>query len=565
MEQEESRPRAPIGPARLGKKFEDYLLQEYNVNEVLSESAIRLLDSDDTIDRILAKNNVSATTLHNFTRLVLVPDRLLTLQGTPIMPALMELFAAYTFDHKIYEYEFGFHCTEAILFALGIGALIEANTLHDYVAEIKMLLGPPTRLPHDILWRYFSLAFQKSKGSIEMSYWGFQSSTMRLVPSLGGFTMADYYYIMNLTWYCRKEMFWSHTITGVSPGWCYGICILWLFNLFISRDDEMTARLYALAIRLELNDPRDEFGLLCEVLWMIRKTPSHPNGGYPSSLPTDKEDAKLILRKYYPYIILPGRRSGHTLPHLMQWAGDVVIWLKELEFYLEFLNTHLRILWSAILETEEPADKRGGDPIHITNLFAFADSTVKIVGPIIKNATPEERTTCFDALFGKGDFVNLMGRATLWCTRANYDIEIEQITGMVTGQLTKLHGSLAELVSISEAFLSDSEQATSYNPSIRADWIKVLDFLEAFQVYKPASRQTICTYLDSARTAWKEFGRMVPYVSIPQCANPKCGKLDPTTACTRCSKALYCNKQCQRHHWNYRAMGLAHSFSCGAN
>ncbi|KAG9075633.1 hypothetical protein FS749_012681 [Ceratobasidium sp. UAMH 11750] len=360
-------------------------------------------------------------------------------------------------------------------------------------------------------------------------------------------------------------MFWSHTITGVSPGWCYGICIFWLLNDHMSRDDEITARIYTIALRLELNDPRDEFNFLHQILSLTSRTPSHPDGGYQDGVPVDKEDAKLVLRKYYPYILLPGRRSWKTLSHLMRWTCEIAIWLKELEFYLEFLNAHLRILWSGILEDENSQDERGGDRINITNLFVFADLTVKIIRFIIKSATPEERVVCFDALFTKGDFVNLMGRATLWCTRAGYDIDDEQMTGIVTRELKTMHRSLTEVVCISETFVSDSERATPYNPAIRADWIKILNFLEDFRIYNPTSRQTLCNYLDTARTVWKEFGRMVPYVSVRQCANPDCGKLDPTTACTRCSKTLYCNKQCQRHHWNYRAVGRAHSFSCGTN
>ncbi|KAG9077810.1 hypothetical protein FS749_010242, partial [Ceratobasidium sp. UAMH 11750] len=83
----------------LGKRLKDYLLQEYNTNEVLSDSAVEALNSSNTIKKILARDNVTATTLRNLIQLPLVPARLLSLEGTRIIPVLMGLYRDYCQDH----------------------------------------------------------------------------------------------------------------------------------------------------------------------------------------------------------------------------------------------------------------------------------------------------------------------------------------------------------------------------------------------------------------------------------------------------------------------------------
>ncbi|KAG8761921.1 hypothetical protein FRC12_009267 [Ceratobasidium sp. 428] len=88
----------------LGKNLDDYLLHDYNPKELPPNSLLQRLDSDSTLKRILAKDNVTAMTLYDLTRLVLVPNRLLSFPGTRIMPALMDLLRSYSRHHQVCYY-----------------------------------------------------------------------------------------------------------------------------------------------------------------------------------------------------------------------------------------------------------------------------------------------------------------------------------------------------------------------------------------------------------------------------------------------------------------------------
>ncbi|KAG9081675.1 hypothetical protein FS749_007471 [Ceratobasidium sp. UAMH 11750] len=531
----------------LGKKLEDYLLHDYNPKEVLPGSLVQLLDSDYTVNKILAKKDVAAKTLHDLTRLVLVPTRLLSLRGTRILPALMDLFGSYCQHHRPYEYEFGFYCVEAILFTLGIAVLGKTDALKMYVHEAMALSSQaPARLLHEMMEKCLGPSLQMCEKPDKRNeiLWGFDSLTQTLAPALGGFTLDDLHYIINAVWEDRKQMFWAHTITGVSPGWRYGIFILFLFHRRKLRNYTLVPKIYAVAMRLELSSPQDEYHLLDLVLEMTCTTPSSPSGLYPENDIIDTEDAKLVLRKYHPWIILLDQKYWKTSNLCTLWAGSIVLQLNELEFYLEMLKSHLRVIWSGILEHDEHTREL----TKTTPLLLFINTTLKYIEFIINKAVPEDRTACINMLFTGGDFVNLMGRTLLWFPRfAEMYASNEEIFGGLKGQLEMFNEALVVLARATGPLVSHSAIGNSYTFNIWADRTKVLMFLQySYQTYLTTNDQTLCAYLKAAKNTWEEFGRMVPYVSDQYCANPDCRGPGPAMSCTRCCKVRYCNQKCQK-------------------
>ncbi|KAG8680630.1 hypothetical protein FRC08_016134 [Ceratobasidium sp. 394] len=533
----------------LGKKLKDYLLQEYNTNEVLSDSAVEALNSSNTIKKILARDNVTATTLRNLIRLPLVPARLLSLEGTRIIPALMGLYRDYCQDHAPYEYEFGFYCIEAIMFILGIGLLVSADGLRSYVAQAKRIPSPkPTRRLHILLEEHLDPHFRKDETSENEVYylWGFNQSTQTLASSLGGFTADDFRYLINTIWKHRKPMFWAYSITSTSPAWCYGIYVLWLVNTHILKDKALFPKIFALGFRLELSSVSHQYNVLSRVIHRAGWA-----GSYKHSA-VDSEDARLMIKEYYRYLTSRLQRDWRTVPFCMLSIYEIVAELNDFEVFREHLKSHLRILWSHGVLLDDNWTRTSTEECfqNKQSLMHFADATVRLIRTTIHKASPEESTVYISILFTSGDFVNLMARFLLgFVPPSNSAVPLEQFIANLANQLKNFNESLVDFAAMLATEVSDSEKAFAYNLGLRADWIKVLNFLrERQQALDVESQPALAGYIATLRGVWTKFGRMVPYVSSTQCANPDCGQLNPPMKCGRCNQALYCNQECQKRY-----------------
>ncbi|KAG8725515.1 hypothetical protein FRC09_013754 [Ceratobasidium sp. 395] len=535
----------------LGKKLDDYLLNDYHPKQLPPDSLLQRLDSDDTIQKILAKDNVTAATLHDLTRLVLVPNCLLSLRGTQIMPALMELFHSYTRDHQPYEYEYGLHCVEAILFALLIGILAgipagRSTVLEIYVYENQVLSSRTPSFFHNMLEKSLGVTLELCGEVDERNeiFWGFNASTRTLVPVLGGFTIDDLHYFIGAIWEGRKHMFWAHTIIGVPALWRCGIAVLSLFHRRTQRNHELTPKIYALAMRLELNCREDKYHLLDLALDITSKFPNASAGVHPGDSVVDIEDAKLVLRKYYPWIVVLDRRRWRTLSHCVLTAGSIVIQLYNLELHLEFLKAHLRVIWSEVLRHDiNPGDMNEGTP-----LLVFTISTLKHIECMITKNKTENMLACIDQLFAEGDFVNLMGRILLSFRHfANFTTS-HQETKDLTQQFDILDDIFTTLAQTTGFVVSPLLIKTSHAFNIRADWNKIMAFFKySPQLPHVENDQTPLTYFDKkSKVIWEVFERMIPYVLDLYCANPDCGRINPSMECARCHTMRYCNTGCQQ-------------------
>ncbi|KAG8743158.1 hypothetical protein FRC12_015118 [Ceratobasidium sp. 428] len=551
----------------LGKKLDDYLLHDYNPNELPPDSLLQRLDSGSTIKRILAKDNVTAATLYELTRLVLVPNRLLSFEGTRIMPALMDLLRSYSRHHQPYDYEYGFHCVEAILFTLLIGVLAaKAQVLQVYVDETMTISSQASTFSlHDAIDQCLGPALEMCQEVNELNetFWGFDSSTHSLVPTLGGFTVDDLHYFVNAIWGSRKQMFWAHTITGASALWRCGIYVLCLFHRRTMRSHELMPKLYNIALRLEFNSPEDNFHLLDFVLKVNSNIPLSLSGKSPldniMDSVVDEEDARLLLRKYHPWVILLEERHWNTLNLCAFSASNVVLLLNDLELHLEFLKSHLRVIWSGVLRHDE----RPGEKKKTTPLILFTITTLKHIEFMVTKNLLENVPPCIDMLFTEGDFVNLMGRSLLWFSRFVDIYSSKKDIGGLMSQLDMLQETLIELTRATGPLVSNLLIVTPRPFDIWADWNKTWVFFQySRQMHLSRNNRTLSTYLDTMTKAWKEFGKMMPNVLDLYCANPDCGRIDPTVQCAQCHTVRYCNKRCQYHHWYYPAFERSHSLAC---
>ncbi|KAG8707406.1 hypothetical protein FRC09_001840 [Ceratobasidium sp. 395] len=547
----------------LGKNLDDYLLHDYNPKELPPDSLLQRLDSDSTLKRILAKDNVTATTLYDLTRLVLVPNRLLSFEGTRIMPALMDLLRNYSRHHQPYDYEYGFYCVEAILFTLLIGVLAaKARVLQMYVDETMTVFGQASALSlHDAIDQCLGPAPEMCQEVNERneSFWSFDASTHTLVPTLGGFTIDDLHYFVNVICGSRKQMFWAHTITGVSALWRCGIFVLCLFHRRIMRNHELMPKFYNLALRLVFNCPEDKFHLLDFVLKINSKIPPSLDGKYSINSIVDKEDAKLLLRKYHPWVILLEQRYWNTLNLCALSASNIVLQLNDLELHLEFLKSHLRVIWSGVLRHDE----QPGDTKNTTPLILFTVTTLKHIEFMVTRNLLENIPPCIGMLFTEGDFVNLMGRSLLWFPRFADIYSSNKEIGGIMSQFEMLHETLIELARATGPLVSNLLIVTPRPFDIWADWNKTRVFFQySQQMHLSRSNRTLHTYFNMMTKAWEEFGQMMPKVLDLYCANPDCGRIDPALQCAQCRTVRYCNKRCQYHHWYYPAFERSHSLGC---
>ncbi|KAG8704877.1 hypothetical protein FRC08_001996 [Ceratobasidium sp. 394] len=352
-------------------------LLQYSTVEVPSDSLIQSLYSEDTIGKILAKEGVTATTFHNLIRLLLVPSQLLSLQGTQILATLMSLLRQYCQDHRPYENEYGFYCIGAIMFVLGIAVLAESKFLKQYVDQTTALPGPRhTRSDYTMLGDCVA-QFLPTAQRAETA-WGLDIATRTLSPSLGGFTTSDLRFVVNLLWQNRKQMLWAHALAGTSPGWWYGIYLLWVFNEHTLRDHTLTNRIYAIALRVEVNSSWDKHDLLDKAIFTIRTTQRlRSDDMRTATRPIDDEDAKLALSKYYQYIMAYNRRDRQTLGLCIMWAGDLIFWLDNLDVYLEYLRSHLEVLWAGVLKEDSTLDRMVEGTVEQASLVFLAELALK--------------------------------------------------------------------------------------------------------------------------------------------------------------------------------------------
>lgn len=124
----------------------------------------------------------------------------------------------------------------------------------------------------------------------------------------------------------------------------------------------------------------------------------------------------------------------------------------------------------------------------------------------------------------------------------------ELLLGVATQEIKGVLGSLPTLAATAAPLVAASESIATYDPAIRADWIKISDFLREFKVNGTAHSKVLNTYLDTCRNVWDRFERMVPYASRCKCASPGCAKLDPHIACKGCVAVLYCSSKCQERY-----------------
>ncbi|KAG8707405.1 hypothetical protein FRC09_001839, partial [Ceratobasidium sp. 395] len=447
---------------------------------------------------------------------------------------------------QLYDYEYGFYCVEAILFTLLIGILAgKAEVIQTYIDEFTTALGQvPAFSLHDSIGQSLGPIFEMC-GEVDErneSFWGFDASTHTLVPTLGGFTVDDLHCFINTVWGSRKHMFWAHTITGVSALWHCGIFVLSLFHRRTMRNHELVPKLYNLALRLEFNTLEDEFRLLDLVLDINSETPSSPDGSYSADSIVDKEDAQLLLRKYHPWVILLEERHWRTLNLCSLTASKMVLQLNDLDLELEFLKSHLRVIWSGFLRHDEcrwDINKTGP-------LMLFTITTLKHIQYMLTRSHLENIPPCINMLFTECDFVNLMGRLFLWFPRfADVFSSNEDIDGLVS-QFETLHETLIELVRARGSLALTFFLVTPRPFDIWADWNKTWVFLQYSQhINRSENNQALHAYLGTTTKAWEEFGQMMPKVLDLYCANPDCGRRDPAMQCAECRTTRYCNKRCQ--------------------
>ncbi|KAG8725520.1 hypothetical protein FRC09_013759 [Ceratobasidium sp. 395] len=409
-----------IPESYLGKKLKDYLLQEYNTNETLSKAAVRHLGLAITTETILINDNVTAAVLHNLIRLPLDPMHLILLRGTRIIPRLMKLFRRYCRAHKPFEYEFGFHCIEAIMFALGIGLLAEADGLSSYVVKAQTMAksGPkPTRSFHVLLEESLGPIFRTNETPEDEKYflWGLDDPKQRLAPLLGGFTMDDIRYIVET--FNGPPRFTVDRLTE-------------LLNIH-SRDDTLFYKLGVVAFRLELGSLSHKYDVLDRVIRQTDSTIDRPDAEETMNV-VDQEDAKLVLTEYYRYITFRQQRNWRTVPLCAARTISFVQRLNDFESLKEYITSHIGALWTAeLLLAETLPGTNPEDYIkNRTDLVTFGHAVVLLIGGTLVQAQPEHQIPLSSLLFTSGDFANLMGRLFLSFSRPPGNPElIEQTLG----------------------------------------------------------------------------------------------------------------------------------------
>ncbi|KAG8680399.1 hypothetical protein FRC09_018275, partial [Ceratobasidium sp. 395] len=227
----------------------------------------------------------------------------------------MSLLRSHCRRCRPFDDEYGFSCFEAIVFVLGIGVLAESRYLNQYIEEAAKLPGPRSTHSDYITMVDCVEQFLPSEDQQTNTAWGFDATSQMLAPALGGFTMSDLRFVVNTLWENRKPMFSAHTIAGTSPGWWCGLYLLWIFNERTLKDHALTDRIYAVALRLEVNSSGDKPDLLNKAMFaLFQKTTRERLSLMKAALtPVDAEDAEHVLAKYYQYVHDYHRRTQPTL------------------------------------------------------------------------------------------------------------------------------------------------------------------------------------------------------------------------------------------------------------
>ncbi|QRV87148.1 hypothetical protein RhiJN_15166 [Ceratobasidium sp. AG-Ba] len=405
----------------LGKKLKEYLLQDYNPDEMLLNIEVDNHAVESTVNSILTGNDVTFATLRDLIRLPAIPRASTFLRGTPTIPTLMGYLRQYCQYHEPYDYEFGFHCIEAILFALGFGLMEEANLLPNYNLEVQRIIDHPKatlRQLHlaiaELLTRYITQDDGPDDGpeSINDNLWGFDYPTQTLVPILGGLTIEDLQYFTNILWNNRKQMFWAYSAASASPGWGCTLFFFSLVNRHVLQDTELCTKVYNLAFRVSLSSSTHKYDLLDRVLHKAYVIFQPPHGRISGAV--DKEDAVLMAREYHRYITSRNRRHHRSGIYCTLWAHNTIRGLNSFDMNCEHIKALIDSLWAngvlaghdiLLADIEEYFDAQAP-------LIKYMEFVLRGINNIIAIARPSHRVAYFRILF-QADFVNLLGRLLL--------------------------------------------------------------------------------------------------------------------------------------------------------
>ncbi|KAG8750684.1 hypothetical protein FRC12_012764 [Ceratobasidium sp. 428] len=532
------------------------------MDEVLSEPLLQSLYSDNPIDKILSKKDVTTTTLQNLIRLLLVPTQLLLLEGTKIIPALMDLLRKHCQRSTPYNSEYGFYCVEAIIFALGIGVLADSKILKQYVDQAGKLPAP--RNAHD---NYVTLgdcvAQFIPKGPDSATEWVLRMPAQTFAPSLGGFTTDDLRYLVDILFQDRKQMFRAHTIAGTSPGWWYVLFLLWLFNQYTLPDRTLMDRIYAIALRIEVNSSWDKHDLLERLILMIGTNLQQTESTQASVRAVDPEDASIILSGYYQYITTYDKRNAEVLGLVIMWAGDTVCGRNDLDMRLEYLKSYLDVLWEGVVREDDALDRMVDGTTEATeqaSLGFLAGHFLKLTKLIIAKESQDGQYRCIRLLLEEGDFINLMGRIILWFTR--FDVS-GGVLEVAADQAMEFNVALMELASSVKPTHKKTYRPVPYILEATMDWLKLAyHFEDAVKICSP-NNQARYYYMHTAQASWWTVRDMIPVMFAARCHNPTCNKENPQFICARCRTAPYCSRECQEHDWDDLSTRRPHWLECG--
>ncbi|KAG8759022.1 hypothetical protein FRC12_009865 [Ceratobasidium sp. 428] len=535
-------------------------LREFRMGEALSEPLLQSLYSDDPIEKILSKKDVTTTTLQNLIRLLLVPTQLLPLEGSHIIPALMDLLRRHCKHNRPYDSEYGFYCVEAILFTLGIGILAESKFLKQYIDQTANL---PT--PRNTRGDYVTLGDCVAQFLPKDQHTGvarvFHTPTQTLAPSLGGFTTEDLCYLVNVLFQDRKQMFRAHTIAETSPGWWYTVYLMLLFNEYTLRDHGLGDKIYDIALRVELNSTWDKHDLLDKVILMTGTNPQQFECTQASATAMDPEDASLVLGGYYQYITKHDKRNTEVLGLIILWAGDITCGRNDLDMHLEYLISHLDVLWEGVVRGDDTLGRMAEGTTYPASFILLAEHFLKFTRYMIAKQSQDGQYRCVEMLLKEGDLINLTGRIILWFTR--FDVSLDEILEIATQQ-AKLNAALVELASSIKLIHERTHRPVPYTFEAIMDWLKVAYYLEdAVKLCSPNSHARY-HYMLTATAAWSDVRSMIPVMLTEwRCRNPVCNQENPQFMCARCRFAPYCSRECQARDWEYRSTRPPHWLQCG--
>ncbi|KAG8755251.1 hypothetical protein FRC12_010950 [Ceratobasidium sp. 428] len=511
------------------------------MGEALSEPLLQSLYSDDPVEKILSKKDVTTITLQNLIRLLLVPTQLLLLEGSHIIPALMDLLRRHCKHNRLYDSEYGFYCVEAILFTLGIGILAESKFLKQYIDQTANL---PT--PRNTRGDYVTLGDCVAQFLPKDQHTGiarvFHTSTQTLAPSLGGFTTDDLCYLVDVLFQDRKQMFRAHTIADTSPGWWYAVYLMLLFNEYTLRDHGLGDKIYDIALRVELNSTWDKHDLLDKTLLMAGMTVQASGTVRVPAKAVDLQDGRLTLGRYYHYIATYGKKEARVLGLIIMWAGETAHWLNNPDLCLEYLSSHIEVLWEGVVREDSTLDRMAATAEKPASLVFLVEYFLKFAKFVLHKLAQERQRTCASMLLETGDFINLMGCILLRFTR--FDLEDNTLM-LATKQIVTFGNELDEFaLTVSIVHNATFRRAPFVSTAIM-DWTKVALYIEDALNNCTPGRYGLSHHLHAADKAWRNFQKIIPNTPTQSCSNPSCDIANPHLACMGCKHMYYCSHECQ--------------------